>query len=268
MPAINPPRLKIQASELIQSASDPDSFTRSYHEFLDYYADRTYRPGKVGKPPPLLRAYQVPKPVARAVDKELSLWAASNRDEALALADALWMEPYLEFRLTASSLIGQVFPLPVKSIYGRVELWIKPSTEERLVNALVNSGLIRILHEYQDLYVKQLDTWLRSRNSERNRLGLKACPALLARREFEDYPLLFKRLSKLIRSENSPLRNEILIVIEEFAARTPEETAFFLDQALKSAGDNPQIAWYVRNSLDFFPPDTRSALREVLVEVE
>ena len=265
MPAINPPRLKIQATELIQHASDPDSFTRSYHEFLDYYADRTYRPGQVGKPPPLLRAYQVPKPVARAVDKVLSLWAASNRDEALALADALWMDPYLEFRLTASSLIGQVFPLPVKSIYGRLESWIKPSTEERLVNALVNSGLIRILIEYQDLYVKQLDTWLGSRDSERNRLGLKACPALLARREFEDYPLLFKRLSKLMRSENSPLRNEILIVIEEFADRTPEETSFFLEQALKSAGDSPQIAWYVRNSLDFFQADIRSNLREVLM---
>jgi len=264
MPAINPPRLKIQAAELIQNASDPDSFTRSYHEFLDYYADRTYRPGQVGKPPPLLQAYQVPKPVARAVEKELSLWAASNREGALALADALWMEPYLEFRLTASSLIGQVFPLPVKSIYGRVELWIKPSTEERLVNALVNSGLIRILNEYQDMYVKQLDTWLGSRDSERNRLGLKACPPLLARREFEDYPLLFKRLSKLMRSEKNPLRNEILIVIEEFAAQTPEETAFFLDQALKTTGDNPQIAWYVRNSLGFFPPDIQANLREVL----
>ena len=267
MPAIHPPRLKIQARELTQSASDPDAFCRSYHEFLDYYADRTYRPGQVGVPSPLLRAYQVPKPVFRAVEKELSVYASSNRKAALTLADVLWLESYLELRLTAASLIGQVSPFPVKSIFSRVEKWIQPSTEERLVNALVNSGLERILHENQDLYVKQLDTWLRSRNRELNRLGLKASPPLLARREFEDYPLLFKRLNKLMRSADNPLRSEILIVIEEFAARTPEETAFFLGQELKSAGDKVQISWYVRNSLNYFPPDSRAYLREILLGI-
>jgi hypothetical protein len=268
MPAINPPRLKIQATELIQSASDPDAFCRSYHVFLDLYADRTYRPGKIGAPPPLLRAYQAPKPVERAVEKELGVWAADNRKEALKLADALWLQPYLEFRLTAASLIGQVFPLPVSSVLSRVEAWIEPSTEDRLVKALVNSGLKRILNEYQDLYVKQVDIWLRSRSSERNRLGLIACPPLFERREFDDYPLLFNRLRKLMRSEKSPFRNEILIVIQEFAARTPDETAFFLEKALRSSSDNAQIAWYIRSSLSDFPPNTRSNLREVLVAIE
>ncbi len=268
MPAINPPRLKIQATELIQSASDADAFCRSYHVFLDLYADRTYRPGKIGAPPPLLRAYQVPKPVERAVEKELGIWAADNREAAFMLADALWQQPYLEFRLTAASLIGQVFPLPVKPVFSRVETWNEPSTEDRLVKALVNSGLKRILNEYQEIYVEQVDTWLRSRSGERNRLGLIACPPLLERREFDDYPLLFNRLSNLMRSEKSPLRNDILIVIQEFAARTPDETAYFLDTALRSTSDNAQIAWYIRNSLSYFPPNTRSDLREKLVAVE
>lgn len=265
MPAIHPPRLKIQASELVQNASDPEVFCRSFHEFLDLYADRTFRPGKVGEPPPLLPAYQVPKPVSRAVDKELDDWAENNRAEALELADALWQQPFLEFRLTAASLIGQVDPRPIKPIFGRVETWIQPSTEERLVNALINKGLLRILSELQDLYVEQVDNWLRSRNIERNRLGLKSCLPLMERREFEDYPLLFKRLNRLMRSQKSPLRNEILSVLEEMANQIPEETAFYLGNGLKSAGDNEQVAWYVRKTLIHFPEDTRSHLREVLV---
>lgn len=265
MPAIHPPRLKIQASELVQSASDPESFCRSYHEFLDLYADRTYRPGKVGEPPPLLRAYQVPKPVSRAVERELGVWAESNRDDAIKLADAMWLQPILEFRLTAASLIGRVDPMPVKTIFNKVEAWIQPNTEERLVYALINRGLERILIEKQELYVDQVDKWLRSRNVERNRLGLKACLPLMERREFENYPLLFKRLNSLMRSPKGLLRNEILSVLEEMAVKAPEETAFFLEKSLKSAGDNEQIAWYVRKSLNRFPTESRSILRQVLV---
>jgi len=266
MPAIHPPRLKIQTSELIQTASDPEAFCRAYHDFLDYYADRTYRPSKIGEPPPLLPTYQVPKPVMRVVEKELAVWAETNRADGLKLADALWLTPYLEFRTTAAVLIGQVYPLPVKSIFKRVETWIQAGTEERLVNVLVNSGLRRILIEYQDLYVKQMDIWLRSGNLERNRLGLKACLPILARREFEDYPLLFKRLGKFMRLANNPLRGETLLGLRELIAQTPEEAAFFFEESLKSTGDNQQIAWFLRKTLTDFPAITRQHLRQVLLE--
>lgn len=265
MPAIHPPRLKIQAVELVQKAPQPENFCRSFHEFLDVYADRTYRPGRVGEPPPLLRSYQVPKPVIRAVNKELGKWAEDNRKEALVLADALWRESFLEFKLTAASLIGQVKPRPVKPIFGRVEDWIEPSTEERLVSAVINKGLARVLMEDQKVYTEQVDTWMRARKIERNRLGLKACQPLIDRKEFEDFPLIYKRLIRLMRIENRPLRNEILAVLKDLADRAPDETSFFLENALNSSGDNAQIAWYVRKSLDHFPEDIRSLLRAVLV---
>ena len=265
MPAIHPPRLKIQAVELVQNASQPDVFSRSFHDFLDIYADRTYRPGRVGEPPPLVRSYQVPKPVIRAIDKELGAWAANNREDALTLADILWQESILEFKMAAASLLGQVEPRPVKPIFDRVEDWIQPNTEERLVNALIFEGLARVLVEDQQEYVSQVDKWLRARKIERNRLGLKGCHPLIDRKEFDDLPLLFTRLNRLIRTQNSPLRNNILAVLKDFSRRAPDETAYFLEKALSSSGDNPQIAWYVRRCLDHFPDETRSHLRDVLV---
>lgn len=265
MPAIHPTRLKIQTSELVQTANDPQGFCRAYHEFLDYYADRTYRPGKVGEPPPLMRAYKVPKPVLKAVDKQLGEWAEENRQDALNLVDALWLQSFLEFRLTAASLMGQIEPFPVKHIFSRVQAWIQPNTEERLVNALINQGLKRILIEKQAQYVYQIDIWLRARDIERNRLGLKASLPLIAQRDFDDYPLLFKSLSRLMRQQNSPVRREILTMIENLAEKTPDETAFFLQNALKSFPDNAQIGWYVRNCLSYFPDKTRLQLRKALV---
>jgi hypothetical protein len=266
MPAIHPPRLKIQASELIQSASDPEAFCHAYHDFLDYYADRTYRPGKVGEPPPLLPAYQVPKPVSRVVEKELAGWAAGNREQALALADALWGQAFLEFRTTAAILVGLVEPVPVKQIFSRIENWITPSTEERLVNVLINSGLRRILTEYQDLYFAQIDIWLRSRSEMNNRLGLKACLPLLDRKDFEDYPRLFKRLGKFLRSSEGARKSEALLVLDELTVRAPEETAVFLENALRTTSDNQQVAWFVRKTLPKFQGTSRQNLRQALQE--
>lgn len=265
MPAINPPRLRIQANELAQKASDPDAFCSAFHEFLDFYADRTYRPGLVGEPRPLLRAYQVPPPVTRAVDKALNDWAGSNRKEAFKLADALWDQPILEFRLTAATLIGQIHPIPQKPIISRIESWVQPSTEERLIDALINSGLARLLVEYQGRYTSQVDTWLRARNLDRNRLGLLACLPLVEQRDFEDYPILFKHMSRFMRYQKSPLRKDILTVIEAMAHQAPKETAFFLENTIKSSGGNEQISWYLRRSIDFFPADIRAHLRIVLV---
>lgn len=266
MPAIQPARLKIQSTELSTKVTNPEDFCRAYHEFLDYYADRTYRPGQVGEPPPLLPAYHVSRPVLRAVEKEMSQFAEDDRDAALDLADALWGEQYLEFKLLAASIVGKVSPIPAKSVFGRVESWTGPSTEERLENALVNSGLERILFERPDLYFQKILTWLRSKKLDFNRLGLKAIPPLLESGKFEDYPPLFKQLSKKMRLEGNPLKTDILPAIEVLAARSPEETAFFLNRTMKSAGENPNIAWYVRKSLGFFPPDSRHYLRETLLK--
>lgn len=268
MPAIHLARLKIQATELVLSASEPESFCYSYHQFLDYYADRTYRPGKVGEPPPLLPAYNVPKQVSRALEKELGAWAGSNREAALKLADALWTHQYLEFRVTAGTLIGQVSPLPVRSIFSRVEAWIQPGTEERLVDVLIGPGLRRILIEYKDLYLQQVMTWLRSKINDRKRLGLLACLPLLAHQDFEDYPLVFKQLDNLMRSENNKLRNDTLVLLKALVANAPDETAFFLERQLRSSRENSQIAWYVRNILNEFSTEMRTNLLKVLMDAE
>ena len=264
MPAIQPARLKIRAAELAERTRNPADFCHAYHEFLDYYADRTYRSGMVGQPPPLMRAYNVPQPVLNAVLKELDPIAVSDRDAVLELVDSLWAEPYLEFRLLAASLLGQVSPIPVESVFVRIQNWVKPSTEERLVAALIVSGLERVRLEQSDCYIRQIETWLKSKESFEVRLGLKAIPPLLEWSEFEDFPLLFRLIAQLMRSTPTPLRPEILAVIEAMAFRSPMETAYFLREMVITGGENPNFAWYLRHSLKIFSLDTQEYLREAL----
>jgi hypothetical protein len=266
MPAIQPARLKIQATELTQHAGNPAEFCRAYHEFLENFADRTYRPGQVGEPPPLIRAYQVPAPVLPAVEKELNQYTKDNREQSLELADALWAEPFLEFRLLAASVVGQVSPKPFRSVIERIESWVEARTEERLLKALVYLGLERFLQEYPDSYLQQIENWFSSEVNHISRLGLKAIPPLLESGTFEDYPQLFNQLSKLMRGERNPLKADILGIIEVLAYQSPDETAYFLGQTKISAGENTTISWYIRNSMGFFPPDSQRYLREILLD--
>jgi hypothetical protein len=266
MPAIQPSRLKIKAAELAQFDVDPDEFCRAFRSFLDLYADRTFRAGQVGKPRPLLRAYHVPAPVLPAVEKEINQFSIESREPALELADTLWMEQVLEFRLLAVSIVGQVSPKPFQAIITRVESWVNATSEERLIKAIVYFGLVRFLQEYPGTYLEQIEIWLSSETKRINRLGLSALPPLLESGKFGDYPQLFNQIGKLIRGELTPLKTEILEIIEVLAHQAPEETAYFLGQTKISTVDNAQISWYIRKSLDYFPMDSQRYLRDVLLE--
>jgi hypothetical protein len=268
MPAINPARLKIQATELAEAAQNPEDFCLAFNEFLDQYADRTYRPGLVGEPPPLIRSYNVPQQVMGAVSSELTGFAENDRQAALNLTDKLWTQPYLEFRLLAANLLGKVHPMPAKSIVTRIDDWITASTEDRLVDAVITFGLERMRLEQVKEYFQQIDNWFQSKAEYEYRLGLKAIPPLISDSSFEDIPLIFRRVGQAIRSGPTKVKSETLAVIKVLAERYPQETAYFLRETLITAGETSGISWYVRHSLNYFPPDSQAYLRSALQSEE
>lgn len=266
MPAIQPARLKIQAAQLAERFIDPDRFTSGLREILYFYADRAYRPGKAGDPPPLLEAYNVPTPVLRQISKEIAGPISTNRAAALALSDALWSEPVLEFRLLAAFTLGQISVQPLEDILGRVNAWAKPSTERRLIRALIDDGLVSVRTALPEEYLNQVELWLSADQSFYRQLGLQALTPLLSMAEFENLPLVMRLITPLVRAAPPGLRPDLLAVIEIMAARSPKETAFFLRNNLAIKDDNPGTAWLARQSLNFFPADTRTALRTALRE--
>lgn len=266
MPAIQPARLKIQAAQLAEHFTDPDTFKIGLREILDFYADRVYRPGQAGDPPPLLKAYNVPTPVLRQISKEIAGAISANRGAALVLSDALWSEPVLEFRILAAITLGQVSAQPIEDILNRVNAWAKPSTESRLIRALINDGLVSVRSTWPDQYIQQVEIWLSVDQIFYRQLGLQALLPLLEMEEFENLPVAMRLITPLVRAAPSGLRTDLLAVIRLMAARSPKETAFFLRQNLAIKDENPGTAWLARQSVGFFPPDTRSVLRSALRE--
>lgn len=266
MPAVQLARLRIQAAKLAEKFYEPRSFVRGFHDLCDIYAERTRRPGQTGEPPPLLTAYKVPAPVLRQVLKELSLFIAQDGEAALQLADALWAEPYLEFRMLAASILGIVSLDPPERIIERFGTWVNPGTDDRLVSVLVEEGLGRLRGEAPTRYLEEIKSWLGTEEIFSQRLGLRALWSLVRSQEFDDLPLAMRLLAPLVRSAPHRLRPDIMDVIQILAERSPRETAYFLRQNLSVKTDNPGTAQVIRNSLRYFPPEDQASLRQAVRE--
>ena len=164
MPAISPARLKIQTAQLADVFSEPAACVRYLHNILDQYADRTYRHGQSGEPLPLIQAYRVKTPVLKQIILELSPLAATEPQQALALCDALWEQPVLEFRLLAADLLGQIPPFPPEPIINRILVWIQKGTEARLIETIIAKGMIRLTKENLPIVINLAENWISARS--------------------------------------------------------------------------------------------------------
>ena len=266
MPAIQPARLKHQTVELADKYADSKAFVRGVHALFEYYANRSYRPGLAGEPQPLLPAYHAPKPVLRQVVLELSPFIELDHLAVLDLAEALWGEAQLECKLLAASILGKIPAEPPEKILERVRSWVKPGTDDRVLDALVGEGMNRLREESLGAYLEQTEAWLAAGEILDSRLGLKALFYLLNGKGFENLPFLFRLLAPIVRAAPFKLREDLVKVIGSLARRYPNETSFFFRENLKIQTDNPGTGWVIRNSIGFFPPENQASLRAALRE--
>jgi hypothetical protein len=263
MPAIELSRLKLQAAQLAERFHDPAAFISECEDLFEFYADRTHRPGQAGAPPPIIPTYRVPGPVIRRILLELEPLARADTTSALALADAFWERAILEFRLMAANVLGMVAPQDPQPILERVQSWNADNREDVLLQAIAGPGLARLREESGELFIEQLEGWLSSTIPEERKLGLQALLALVDRPHFENLPVAFRLLAPLTQETPRELRPYILDILRPLARRSPQETAYFLRQALVQSR-TPTALWLTRHALDFFPEENRKKLRETL----
>ncbi len=266
MPAIHPARLKLQAAILAEHFDDPSTYVRSLHHLLEAYAEHILRPGQVGEPPPLLAAYHVRPPVLRYILRELIPLAQGDPVSGLALCDALWERPYLEFRLLAAHLLGQIPCDPVEPILGRLKSWIKPDVETRLLDALFTQGMSCISRCNPLALTSLADQWLKRNDVFYQQLGLRLLLPLVSDPRFENLPVFYQLIQPLTRSSPAQLRPDLLDILAALAHRSPNETVYFLRQAATQT-NSPDTPFLIRQVRNEFPPDQQESLRSLLAEL-
>ena len=251
---------------LAEHFADPPAYIRHLHTVLDFYSDRARRPGKTGRPAPLMTAYNVRPPVLRTLLQELNPHLQQDPQGGLALCDALWVEPFLEFRLLAAMLLGQIPPEPPEAITERLQRWITTDLELYLIEALLTNGVERLHRQQPQALIHVIQGWLNSTKTFYQQLGLRALLPLIKDPAFENLPVFYRLIQPFCQAAPAAAP-DVLDVLAALARRSPQETAYFLRQALMYP-DSPDTPWLIRQSLRQFPLETQASLRQAIRDAE
>jgi DNA alkylation repair enzyme len=266
MPAIQPARLKKQASELAGKFDQPDLFIRELHTLLELYSDHTHRPGQAGEPAPLMSAYNTAPPVMREIWHERMPLIKQQPAKALPLCDALWAEPYYDMRMMAARLLGQVPLEPPEPVIERIQSWVGQGLDRLILDGLFEHSLVQLRQLEPAMLFEMISSWMASSTFSTQQSGFRAMLALINQTGVEFSPSIFRLLTPHLRIAPPNLRPDILNVLIALAHISSSETAFILRQNL-SAPDNPDTAWLIRQVLDEFPEEAQIRLRTALKEV-
>lgn len=263
MPAVNPARLRFQMEDLLKSFSSPREFHRQLQKLFSLYANRALRFGESSGTKPLLPMYNLPQPVIRQLRLDLSAVIKEFPDDALNLADELWLDEYYEIKQTAIFVLGAIPIRNPEPILDRVEGWLSPALDSTLKKDILSSGVVGIQSAFPEIWESFIESLLSNDEQKIITLGVLGLTEGLKNPAYTNLPVIFRLISPLIQSPQPAFIHPLTALVDALAQRSPTETSFFLQQTLSLSGSK-ETARLVKGCLDSFPPDLRQGLRESL----
>jgi len=264
MPSIDLSRLRKQALRLADFFFAPEEFVRHLNTTLDSYVNYTVRSRRPAVSGSQLPTHRTPAVVMRQIEHELTPIAAAGEHAAaaLALADRLWDEAWLESRLLAAFLLGRVPPEEAPLI-ARLTAWIAQIRDSDMRARLLDTSLYRMRREAPDMFIQLVGEWLRP---ERPRFWPPAISASIAAAQdaaFPNLPALISALEPALRAAPAEMQPEFEALILALHAVSPTETTFLLRQILISSED-PGTAVLFRRMSPSFPPELQEEIRDLV----
>ncbi len=261
MPAIQPARLRIQIAALVEHYEQPDIFLNELHNLLGFYANRTQRPGETGRIRYLTPAYDPPSPMLRQLHLQLISHAQVDPQSTLILCDVLWEENWVELKTVAAFLLGQIDPTDAVPIFQRLNSWLSTSLEDRLAADVAELGSFRLRQNSPKLIIDWITESLNQDSTKSKKVAIQLLSNLALHPDYENLPAIFRIFQSLIRKSQPDVRHEILILLLALIERSPNEAAFLLRQNLETS-NNPDTGWFIRQTIQNFPPPLRNSLQE------
>ena len=263
MPAVQLSRLRNQITTLSWKFTRPEEFRHDLKELLEFYGQRVYRAGQSLKPAQRIPAYHVPALVLRQLELELVQFCNENPSAALAVADALWQDNYLETKMMAAYILGQVPESETNHVIERFKNWCQQNEDRNVINILLERGSSRIRKKAPDKWLNLIQNWLNNHVVTYQRLGLRALLPLINDKEFDNLPPVFVMLSPIFQNYPKALQTELSDLAEALAKHSPAETSYFLRQIL-SITENSNTARMIRQILPGLPAELQENLRKTI----
>jgi len=256
MPAIDPDRLRKQVAGFAGAIGDPAELRRRALDILEFYADRTRRPGPSTHVDDVSPAFGVARPVMKSLTQALRRAAAGKPERGLAAAEALWQTGYREARLLAAALVGDQFGEPVMK-------WVESHarmTDDNIVLAeLAGQSTAGWRVAEPGGFVDQLARWLDSSRRGTQQLAYLAMTSAVEDPRFHQLPRLFGLIAGRAGSVRGETRKALYRLLRALARRSPPETTHFL--IAEVAGGDPAAIRMARNVIDSLPHDDAGRLR-------
>ena len=264
MPAVQLARLKLQIDRLLENFGLPVEFKHNLDDILEFYADRTYRAGQTITVRPLTPSRHVSPLVIQQLELALRPYCASYPPAALALADILWPDPYLETRRMAVFMLGQASLDPPQPVLQRLAEWARPETPPEIIDLLLAIGTVRLRQEKPGVWLDTIQSWLQDPSLDRQRIGLKALLPLVDDPEFDNLPPIYRMITSFIHAPQPALLAVLQDVLEALIRRSQPEALFYLRQVLGSPTP-PLSIRLIRRLIPMFGPDAQASLRKMML---
>ena len=266
MPSIDLMRFRFQIVELLDQFSDPVRFQKAFHEMLDLYSRRALKPGLSSLPRSLLPSFNCHSQVMKLIINGISPAVRELPQQAVAIADHLWEDNYLESRELATTILGLLPAELAPSVEERILKWAHPDVDTASLDMLLKYSIRTIESSHQEMLADLVSYFLHFHDPSYHPIGLKMMENLIRNPGFARIPSLFKLISPFVIEETDQLTQiNTGLVIAALAERTPVETVFFLKQLL-ALTPGAGIERTVRRYLPFFPEEYQKKLQAALQE--
>lgn len=262
MPTIDLSRLKQEAAEISEYFSQPEAYLRAVERLLQTYSVPVHRQGRVKGMRPVLPSYEVPPPLMKHLQLEMTLQAEDSPDQALRVADGLWAKRNIETRQLAARLLGAIDG-HVDEITRRLEAWALENYEPLLAPELAHEGTRQLAAKYPDDLVTFAGSLLVQKELRLQALAIGALSSLLSDTRYANLPAIFELLAAPTAEASRGLRPDLAALLAQMAERSPQETEFFLMQCLGSS-TTPGTAWVARQVMKSLPEESQMRLRPVM----
>lgn len=264
MPSIDLARLRKQALRLADFFFAPDEFARNLSTTLDSYVNYTARSRRAASAGANLPAHGTPPVVLKQIEHEVGRLASApeNANAALALADRLWDEGWLETRLLAAFVLGRIAPDEGPHI-ARLTAWISQVRDAELGARLLDASLLRMRKEAPDMFMQLLGEWLRPERPRLWSAALRAAISAVNDSAFTNLPGLMETLGPMIGSAPEELQLDLQELITRLFQRSPTETTYLIRQALTTS-DGGTTAVVFRRMSPSLPAELNEEIRELV----
>ncbi len=263
MPAVQLSRLAQQIDVLVWQFTRPADFLLRLRDLFEYYADRVFKAGQAVPPETMAPAFHIPPIIMRQLEVELRQSCIQHPAAAFALADVLWAESMLEYRVLATIILGLIPLHPPEPVLERIRAYATPRTDSYIIEALLKNSGRSLRREAPDLWIMLIESWANAPSYANQNMALKAIMITTQDENFKNFPPLFRIFSGILQVGPSALQAEMQITLMALLKYSPKETVYLLRQVLLLT-TSPTTQRLVRLSLSHVPPEYQNSLRQAL----